>query len=195
MFVIFWVWMSVVVWSLKNGISPMPTSDKVRRKVLASIPPNTQGKIVDLGSGWGNMAIQLAKHLPHCQVIGYETSPIPYYFSKLWLYFDKLQNLAIEKNDFSNISLKDKSLIYTYLYPGAMKVLKKKFDDELTPGTIVISNTFAVPGWDPIQVLEVKDMYNTRIYMYIKSNSNIEAHNAKPTDYLKNKGENLIHNP
>jgi len=172
----------------------MPTNDKVKMKVLASIPPNTQGQIVDLGSGWGNMAMQLAKHLPHCQVTGYETSPIPYYFSKLWLQFHKMQNLNIEKIDFSTISLKDKALVYTYLYPGAMKSLREKFDRELTPGTIVVSNTFAVPGWDPIQVLEVKDIYNTRIYMYIKKNCNIEALDAKPVHQFKNKDENIFHN-
>ncbi len=185
--VIFWIWLSVVLWSLKNGISPMPTSEKVKSKLLVSIPPKIHGTIIDLGSGWGNMAIRLAKQFPQCHVIGYETSPVPYYFSKIWLFFDKIPNLQFRKKNFFSVNLKDSSLIYTYLYPGAMKILYNKFEEELIPGTIVVSNTFAVPQWDPVQVLEVKDIYNTRIYMYVKSSSNIEALQAKSEEDVNGK--------
>lgn len=192
LFIIFGIWLSVVWWSLKNGISPMPTSYKVRRKVLASIPPTMHGTIIDLGSGWGNMAIQMAKVLPQCQIIGYETSFIPYYFSKAWIFFEKVPNIKFIRKDFFDASLKEGALIYAYLYPGAMKRLTKKFNDELSLGSIVISNTFALPGWDPVQVLEVKDMYNTRIYMYVKSNINEAALRAKPIEDTKKQSSKIM---
>ena len=53
-----------------------------------------------------------------------------------------------------------------YLYPGAMRQLKEKFIKELKPGTMIISNTFAIPGWIPQQVWEVNDLYKTKIYRY-----------------------------
>lgn len=177
--IILWVWLSVVWWSLKNGISPMPTSEKVKRQVMASIPPETQGVIIDLGSGWGNMVFQLAKKFPHCQIIGYESSPIPYYFSRLWALFLKYPNLKIYRKNFFKLDLSAAALIYCYLYPAAMKKLQEKFANELKPGTIVFSNTFAVPDWKPVHVVSVKDLYNTRIYMYVKSNTNVDALHAK----------------
>lgn len=172
---IFWVWLSIVLSSVKNKISPMPTSEKVKRKVLTSIPPKIHGTLIDLGSGWGNVAIALARQFPQCQIIGYETSPVPYYFSKMWHYFYKTSNLKLVKKDFFSISLRECSLIYTYLCPEVMNSLKEKFDKELAPGTIVISNTFAIPGWIPIQILQEKDLYNTRIYIYVKNSSNVDA--------------------
>jgi len=180
--VIFWVWLSVVLWTLKNGISPMPTSQKIQRKVLGSVPPETQGKVIDLGSGWGNMVVQFAKLLPQCQVIGYETSPIPFLFSKLWRRLSGLHNIQLSRKDIIKASIADAALVYCYLYPGAMKELQQKFDNELKPGTIVISNMFALPDWEPVQVLQVQDMYHTRVYIYMKSNSNVEALHAKPRE-------------
>jgi len=176
---ILWVWFSVILWSMKNGISPMPSSDKAKKKVLSAIPPKTQGTVLELGSGWGNMATQIAKILPHCQVIGYETSPVPYYFSQIWKRIDRVPNLKLIRKDFFEVSLKDASLIYCYLYPGAMERLKVKFDNELKPGTVIITNTFAVPGWEPVQSFQLGDMYHTRIYVYVKTTGNIDALHAK----------------
>ncbi len=158
----------------------MPTSEKVKRRVLASIPPETQGVVVDLGSGWGNIAMQMAHLLPHCHIVGYEISPVPYFVSKLWKIFNNVPNLNLLKKEFSQVPLNNVSLVYCYLFPDAMKKLAKKFDKELRPGTIVISNTFALPGWDPIQVLNVQDIYHTRIYIYVKSTSNLDALHARP---------------
>ena len=36
----------------------------------------------------------------------------------------------------------------------------------LTPGSTLISNTFRVPGWTPDTVLELDDLYRTRVYCY-----------------------------
>lgn len=188
--VIFWIWLSVVVWTLKNGISPMPTSEKVKGKVIASIPPETQGIILDLGSGWGNIAIHIGKLFPHCQVIGYETSPIPYYASRLWAFYSRASNVRFLRKNIFDSYLGQANLVYCYLFPAAMKKLSKKFAEELKPGTIVISNTFSLPGWEPLKVLEVKDLYNTRIYVYIKSTSYVDALHAKD-DQLHFQSENI----
>ena len=176
---ILWVWFSVILWSMKNGISPMPSSDKAKKKVLAAIPHETQGVVVDLGSGWGNMVSGIARLLPHCQVIGYETSPIPYFLSKFWKKIEGLSNLKIIRKDFFDISLKDVSLVYCYLYPAAMEKLKVKFEKELKPGTVVITNTFAIPGWEPVKIWQLADMYHTRIYVYVKVNSDVDALHAR----------------
>ena len=47
-----------------------------------------------------------------------------------------------------------------------MKRLKEKLEAELKPGTLVISNTFAIPGWAYEKMLEVDDLYRTKIYLY-----------------------------
>jgi trans-aconitate methyltransferase len=156
---------SIIQWSIRNQISPMPSSPKAKRTILAGIP-EVSGTIYELGSGWGTLAFPVARRYPHCQVIGLETSPIPYRLSRLRLIFERLPNLKLKNADFFSYPLQDASLVVCYLYPEAMRRLKEKFLAELKPGTWVISNTFAIPGWSPHQVLKVDDMYFTKIYIY-----------------------------
>ncbi|MCB1111952.1 MAG: methyltransferase domain-containing protein [Chlamydiales bacterium] len=179
MAVIFWIWLSVVWWTFKNGISPMPTSQAVKRKIFASIPMSTQGTIYDLGSGWGTLAVPIARAMPHCQVIGYENSPIPYLFSKLLAGWNAVTNVKFLRRDLFKMPLNDASLVVCYLFPKAMERLVQKFNEELKPGTIIISNTFAIPGWEPAQVYQIDDVYRTRVYVYIKSSSYLQAQDAK----------------
>ena len=59
-------------------------------------------------------------------------------------------------------------MIVCYLFPKGMEKLSKKLEKELKPGTLVISHTFALPGWKPFKTLDVDDLYYTKIYFYQK---------------------------
>ncbi len=141
----------------------MPTSRKVKEALLRMAPKDLEGTLYDLGSGWGTLVIPLAKRYPQCQVIGVESSPIPYSIS----YFRKNpNNLRLLREDFFAISLENATMIACYLYPGAMLKLRDKFEEELHTGAWVISHTFAVPDWKPLQTVTVNDLYHTKIYLY-----------------------------
>jgi len=157
---------SIVWWSIKNGISPMPTSKKAKKAIVSLIPREIPGKIYELGSGWGTLIIPLAKSFENSTIIGYETSPIPYFISKVRVRNSGLKNIQLFRKDFYDTSIADATIVVCYLFPGAMGKLKRKFENELKPGTLVISNTFAVPGWDPFQVFNTQDLYNTKVYLY-----------------------------
>jgi hypothetical protein len=47
-----------------------------------------------------------------------------------------------------------------------MTRLAPKLLAELSPGTRVLSHTFALRGWKPVRTLEVDDLYRTPIYVY-----------------------------
>lgn len=157
----------IVFWTILNGISPMPTSPKVKKQLFQILPKGIQGKIVDLGAGWGTLTFPLAEFYPDQQVIGYESSPIPFVYTKLAQQMARISNLKIVYADFFKINLGEAGLVVCYLYPGAMKKLKDKFEAELKPGTVVISHTFAVPDWSPKQVIHTDDLYKTPIYIYL----------------------------
>jgi hypothetical protein len=163
---IFWILLSIVYWSWRNGISPMPTMSKAKKTLFAALPEHLNGQIYELGSGWGSLAFPLAKKFPQCQICGLESSPIPYYFSKIRLWIQPRKNLELKKMDFFSVDLRDASLVICYLYPGAMRNLKMKFEEELRPGTFIVSNTFGIPGWDPLTIHEISDLYHTKIYVY-----------------------------
>lgn len=164
---IFLIMFSLVRWTLANGIGPMPTAPKAKRVLLSNLPSYRQGTLYELGSGWGTLAFPLAKKYPNCSVVAYENSFVPYYFSRLRLCFSRHKNLHIKKQDFFNKDLSQASMIVCYLYPRAMQKLKKKFETELKKGTLVVSNTFSIPGWTPYKTYEIKDIYHSKIYMYL----------------------------
>jgi hypothetical protein len=158
--------LTIVAYSVLYGISPMPSLGKAQICMQQAIPQDVRGRIYDLGSGWGNLVVSLARSFPQCSVWGYEVSPIPRLFSKALIAISGIPRAHIENGDFFKIPLNDATVVVCYLYPKAMALLKEKFQRELAPGTWVVSNTFAVPGWKPYAVFQVDDLYLTKIYVY-----------------------------
>lgn len=157
---------SIIIWTLRNKISPMPTLPTAKRTMFSVLPSLSNGTIYELGAGWGTLALPLAQHYPNSTVIAFETSPVPFYFSYLSEKIRGLPNLVVKKSDFFNENLSGASMVVCYLYPDAMSRLKPKLENELRPGTWVVSNTFAIPGWDPENVENVNDLLGSKIYIY-----------------------------
>jgi predicted RNA methylase len=153
-------------WSVLNGITPTPTSKKQLLQILRALPHGFSGRIYDLGSGWGTRAIEISKQLPEAKIIGIENSPVPYFISELILLFLRRNNVDLIFANFMRTDLRDADLIVCYLFRGGMENLKPKLEAELKPGTTVISNTFAISGWKPMQILYANDLYRSPIYVY-----------------------------
>ena len=158
--------LSIVFHTLRTGISPMPTSAKVRRQLLTLLPPEQEGTLLELGSGWGDLAFALADHCPRARVVAYELSPLPYAFARLRQRLAPRPNLRFVREDFFGASFAQASVIVCYLYPGAMSRLAPRFLVEPAPGTRLLSHTFALRGWTPRRTLVVDDLYRTPIYLY-----------------------------
>lgn len=76
--------LSIVWMSWRNGISPMPASAPVRRAVADELNRLAgPADVVEAGSGWGTLALYVARHCPGKRVIGLENSPLPLWFSRL----------------------------------------------------------------------------------------------------------------
>lgn len=156
--------LAVDTWRL--GISPMPSSLKAKKALLALIPKDLKGHIYELGAGWGTLAFPLAERFPQNPIIAYEKALIPYLFCRLRLWLHPLPNLHIKCKDFYQEDLADAGLIVCYLYPGAMSKLAPKLQKKLLSGACIISNTFALPNWKAEKVVELDDLYRTKIYLY-----------------------------
>ena len=160
------VLISIVWTSLRAGISPMPSSQKAQQAILAAIPENTQGLIIDLGSGWGSLIFPLARAFPSATVRGIELSLIPWACSRIRAALSGYSNLEIQRGDFQAASLADAKVIVCYLFPEGMESLKTKFEKELEPNTLIVSNTFRLAGWEPEEVITLDDIHQTPIYRY-----------------------------
>jgi hypothetical protein len=158
--------LSIVFHTLRTGISPMPTSGRVRRQVLSLLPEGMEGTVLELGSGWGTLAFALADRCPRARVVAFELSPVPYAFAWLRQRLAPRPNLHLVREDFFRARFSGASAVVCYLYPGAMTRLGPKLSEELAPGTRILSHTFALRGWKPVQTRVVDDLYRTPVYLY-----------------------------
>lgn len=157
--------LSICIDTARLGISPMPSSKKVRKAVRSFIG---KGKIYELGSGWGTLALELSRDN---QVIAFEKALIPWLFSKINQMVRGASQISILRKDIYSANLSDADIVFCYLYPGAMKRLSLKFEEELKYGAIVISNSFQIPGRKPDKIIEVNDWGRSKLYCYIFSNA------------------------
>lgn len=153
------------VFQQRLGVSPMPTMRGVRREMIALIPENT-GAIVELGSGWGGLARDAARRFPAQRVTGIEGSFFPYHFSRL---MNRRKNLSFARADFFSTDLSAATTILCYLSNAHMARLEEKFMRELPVGAVIVSSTFPLPHWEPVEMRTLKGLWRTQIYAYRKT--------------------------
>ena len=158
--------LSVIVYTLRYGISPMPTSPRVRRVLLELLPDDPGGPVAELGAGWGTLAFPLARRWPERAVTAYEISPVPWLFMRCRQAVTPCRNLRVLRRNFFAEDLRGTALVVCYLYPDAMSRLRAKFEAELPSGAVVLTHTFAVPGWVPETAVRAPDLYRTPVYLY-----------------------------
>jgi hypothetical protein len=171
---VFLAMLSIVFVSWRNGISPMPASAKVRSTVAGEVNRFSKvGTIVEAGSGWGTLALYLARQCPGWKIIGLENSPVPLWISRVFLRWTSgVNGISTDSISFNRANIYTYSygaddVIVCYLYPGAMKRLSEMANNRLKHGTRLISICFALPSWEPERIVTCGDLYRTKVYVYI----------------------------
>lgn len=161
---------TIVGYTLKTGISPMPSSAAARREILRQLTKyadhHQKKTIIDPGSGWGHLVILIAGKFPQHRVIGYELSLFPWLASLALKHLLRLDNLILYRKDFFGADLSGADILTCYLFPQAMNALLKKLRQEDPGIQMVISNCFAFPATQADHTVLLKDDYNTPIYLY-----------------------------
>lgn len=180
--IVFLAMVSIVCASWRNGISPMPSSARVRTAVAVEVNRlAAYGMIVDAGAGWGTLAFELARRCPGSRIIGIENSPVPLWtarcLGRIAFRYRQRTRLAMQsrirfiRGDLYDYSYECADVVVCYLYPGAMKRLGPILRKRLPTGARVISVCFAVPGWVPERVVVCGDPLRTKVYVYAPARS------------------------
>ena len=156
----------------------MPSSRTAISAIRSLAVPVDDGPIYELGSGWGGLAINLARAHPERQVRGYEISTLPYLFSVFLGRCSGLKNLEFRRQNFHQHDLSDAAMVVCYLFPGGMSELAEKLKGH---SLVVVSNTFALPGWEPEKVVDLGDRHRTRVYRYREPSRAAESMSETPT--------------
>lgn len=158
---VLWMFFSLFFWTLKLGISPMPSSKKACQALLSVIPKGYEGKIIDLGCGFGWLCLLLSYRFPEGEVIGYEISPIPFFFAKLMKWVSRKKNLHIIRKDFTQLDQLENCIVYAYQFPKGMKGIEQMSFSKV----LLISNTFQAQF--PLQKeVPIGDLYASKLYLY-----------------------------
>lgn len=148
------------------GIPPMPSSYKARKAMRECCAETGNGAIFELGSGWGNLLIPLAKQFPQRQLVGYELSLMPWFVTWVLIKLLGLKNITLYRKDFLQADLSGASVIVCYLFPESMKKLEGKLQTNGGKLEYIISNNFSLPQHRPVKTIQLTDLYQSPIYLY-----------------------------
>lgn len=119
----------------------------------------------DLGAGLGSTLIPLADRWPERQFTGVENAPLTWLTGRI-LSVGR-PNLDWRWGSLWQTQLHDQDMVYTFLSPTPMPELWEKLRQEMKPGSLLVSNSFPVPGQNPERVIEI-DCHPARTLYYYR---------------------------
>ncbi|MGJ8570107.1 MAG: hypothetical protein ACSHXI_05310 [Hoeflea sp.] len=142
---------------------PLYLSNRATTEALLSLMRQRGAKrFIDLGSGLGGVVRALDGE--GRQATGVETAPM------VWLMSTSLSKLQrrgrIARQDIWKADIGREDVVYAFLSPEPMPALFEKATREMKPGSLLVSNSFAVPGVEPSEIWELSDRRKTRLYLY-----------------------------
>jgi len=147
-----------------QGALYVSTSRSRIAAVIAAVPMRPGQVLVDLGCGDGRV-LRCARRIYGIRAIGFEVNLMAYLKARILSI--GLKNMEIRLKNFWSQNLAEADIVFCYLYPDVMQKLAVKLKAELKSGTRVVSCNFALPGFNPIQVLRPKGArQGDPIYMY-----------------------------
>lgn len=159
----------VVYWSTFRTQVPLYlSSQKVWQALEAQLPTDRPFDFIDLGSGMGGVLTHLARTHPQGRFHGVETAPLPFLWSWLRIRLGGYRNCSVRWQSLWDCDLARYDVAFAYLSPVPMTTLWEKVQREMRPGSLFISNTFAVAGHAPQQVLQTDDLHRSELYLWRK---------------------------
>ena len=164
-FLLAFVVLVLLYWNSVRGRVPLYLSNATTAQALLDVLPQDRGvTVIDAGCGTGGLIKRLAHSRSDCQLRGLENAPLPWLMAR-WQTAG-LPNCAVKIADMWAESFADADVVYAFLSPVPMPRLWQKLCAEMKPGTLLVSNSFVVPGATPDAVVEVADRRATRLYCY-----------------------------
>ncbi len=143
--------------SLYGGVArsrvPLFPSRRAALDALARLLPR-EGRFtfLDLGCGLGGVLAHLSRQRPAGCYEGVESAPAPFIFGRLRSALSK-SACRIAWGDYRQLDFRRYDVVYAYLSPAAMPALWRKARSEMRRGSLLVSNSFAVPGVPPTRTI------------------------------------------
>ena len=133
-----------------------PSRPDVWRQVAEFIPEHRKVRMIDIGSGIGDLVMNIADSRSESLFFGIEIAPLPWLISvvRSWL---KNSVAVFKLGDYRAINFADYDVIFAYLSPVAMPALWQKVVQEMPAGGLLLSYEFDIPGTTPSAILQLDE--------------------------------------
>lgn len=157
-----------VYWSAYRSQVPLYLSSKQAWQALETLlpPAGKAFRFMDIGSGMGGVLIHLARVRPEGRYHGVESAPLPWLASWLRIKLGRQHNCRVHWGSLWDADLSQYDVVFAYLSPAPMPRLWEKVQREMRPGSVFVSNTFAVPDQPPQQTIMLDDLHRSTLYIW-----------------------------
>ncbi len=134
-----------MIWPPDSPWSPWwRTSKKIARIQCRLAQVGKNDVIYDLGSGEGTALMVAAKEFG-ARGVGIEIDPLRVWMSRFVVWFSGLSGkIRIERNNFFAVDVSRATVIFMYLVPKTLALLKPKLLKELKPGTRIVTFVYKI---------------------------------------------------
>ncbi|MCC9623993.1 class I SAM-dependent methyltransferase [Thalassospira sp. MA62] len=154
----------ISLYAVRLRAVPMPSSKSACAEIIKYLP-NDIKTVTDFGSGWGDLALAMARARPDISVTGVELSPVPYVVACLRRALAQTPNLAFVRADFRRFDRDPGDVVVCFLDPRIMGDVGDVVTARMAPGSVVISRAFSIPGLTPFGEIPMTSS-NDRLYLY-----------------------------
>jgi len=156
----------IVYWNVAGERVPLYLTNARTWAALEALTSDNAKSFIDLGCGLGGVVIYLARHHSNMTFTGIESAPVPYLIAKMRVRLLGLKNVDIRFSDFWTADLAGYDTVYAFLSPEPMDRLFQKVSSEMRPGSLFISNSFAVKNQQADEIITVEDRRNTQLHVW-----------------------------
>lgn len=122
--------------------------------------------VYDLGAGDGRLLAEAIAAESAVVARGYEIQPTVWLLGRMRLWMRGIP-AQLHLGNIYRQNLRDADVIFLYMLPKTLKHLETKFDQELRPGTRVISHAFTFPGKVPTEEHVVHAGWDRHVRVYV----------------------------
>jgi len=157
--------LAAIYWSTYRSQVPLYLSSRAAWLALEEMLPQGRAfSFVDLGAGLGGVLAHLAQARPDGRLVGVENAPLPFFLA--WMRLQRYSNCTVHRGDFWQMDFGGYDVVYAYLSPVPMARLWEKASREMRSGSLLVSNTFEIPGVVPDQVIRLGDFHQSRLLVW-----------------------------
>jgi len=149
----FLITLSIFWTTFRSQVPFFPSRPIVWQKVAELIPSEKTTRMIDIGSGLGDLSMHIAKAKPNSTIEGIEIAPLPWLLSvvRAWLLRSSAQ---FSLGNYHELDFAQYDLVFAYLSPAAMPALWEKAQQEMQAGSLLVSYEFDIADVTPSFIIE-----------------------------------------